>query len=59
MAQFAKSRDLGEDVVGGMRLGNALEESKCLAREESLELWSVHRPILSARHELALVLREC
>jgi hypothetical protein len=42
-----------------MRCVDAGEEPKRLGGEECLELASFHFPILSVRHELALVLREC
>ena len=59
VAFFAQRGDSREDVVLRMGFVDASKERERFACEESIELTSVHRPILSGRHELALVLREC
>jgi len=56
---LAQSCDFRNHSAGGIGCVDAGQESKRLGGEECLELASFHFPILSVRHELALVLREC
>ena len=56
---LAQSCDFRNHSIWGMGCVDAREEPKGLGGEECLELASFHFPILSVRHELALVLREC
>ena len=59
MTLLAQSCDFRHHSVGGMGCIDTGQEPKRLRCQERFELASFHRPILSVRHELALVLREC